>query len=247
MIRYYEEKNLIIPERNKSGYRLYNKELIKKILFIKKLQGYDFSLFDIKNLLKEEHYEKEFRNKIHSLLEKNERNLQIINKLLAEVESENDSIHTNQYYISTGFEKKYSAISLSKTIHLSEIENFISDFFNTINKELLMPLPPYCVSFKSIMEEAEKTTVEIIQPISDNHINTITLPIKKVRKNFYVKTIHKGSYDSIHRAYEKLYEWIDASKYVPQNYSVERYYIDASEVDSPEMYITEILIPIKNS
>ena len=51
-LRYYEELNLIVPQRTGSGYRLYSKEDIEKILRIKELrENLGFCLNDIKEFM----------------------------------------------------------------------------------------------------------------------------------------------------------------------------------------------------
>jgi len=51
-IRYYESRGLIpIPPRTESGYRIFPKETIKRINFIKHAQELDFTLEEIKKLL----------------------------------------------------------------------------------------------------------------------------------------------------------------------------------------------------
>ncbi|MFC0297775.1 Hg(II)-responsive transcriptional regulator [Geobacillus jurassicus] len=51
-IRYYERKGLILEtERTEGGYRLYTEETIRRIRFIKQLQGLGFTLAEIDKLL----------------------------------------------------------------------------------------------------------------------------------------------------------------------------------------------------
>lgn len=51
-IRYYERKGLIPEtERTEGGYRLYTEETIRRIQFIKRLQGLGFTLAEIHKLL----------------------------------------------------------------------------------------------------------------------------------------------------------------------------------------------------
>ncbi|NMH68396.1 Hg(II)-responsive transcriptional regulator [Bacillus sp. RO3] len=51
-IRYYERKSLMQkPRRNKSGYRIYSVDTVKRVTFIKKMQGLGFSLSEIYKLL----------------------------------------------------------------------------------------------------------------------------------------------------------------------------------------------------
>lgn len=51
-LRYYEKINLIpTAERNKSGYRLYPKETLNRLKFIKMMQNCGFSINEIKHIL----------------------------------------------------------------------------------------------------------------------------------------------------------------------------------------------------
>ncbi|OZS78053.1 Hg(II)-responsive transcriptional regulator [Tetzosporium hominis] len=51
-IRYYERKELLQePVRNNSGYRIYSKETVKRVGFIRRLQELGFSLNEIYKLL----------------------------------------------------------------------------------------------------------------------------------------------------------------------------------------------------
>ena len=51
-IRYYERKELLEePARNNSGYRIYSKDTVKRVGFIRRLQELGFSLNEIYKLL----------------------------------------------------------------------------------------------------------------------------------------------------------------------------------------------------
>lgn len=51
-IRFYERKGLIPPpSRSKGGYRLYTKDTVNRIRFIKRVKKLKFSLKDIQELL----------------------------------------------------------------------------------------------------------------------------------------------------------------------------------------------------
>jgi MerR family mercuric resistance operon transcriptional regulator len=51
-LRYYEREGLLPePERTEAGYRLYSKESVKRVQFIKRSQDLGFSLKEIKVLL----------------------------------------------------------------------------------------------------------------------------------------------------------------------------------------------------
>ncbi|WP_214807394.1 MULTISPECIES: Hg(II)-responsive transcriptional regulator [unclassified Exiguobacterium] len=51
-IRYYERKKLLQkPTKNSSGYRIYSKDTVKRVDFIKRMQELGFSLSEIDRLL----------------------------------------------------------------------------------------------------------------------------------------------------------------------------------------------------
>lgn len=52
-IRFYEQKGLIDgPPRNKSGYRLYSRGAVRRLLFVKKSRELGFSLREVAQLIK---------------------------------------------------------------------------------------------------------------------------------------------------------------------------------------------------
>lgn len=51
-LRYYERRGLLQPaRRSASGYRIYDRESAARLLFIKRAQGFGFSLEEIRELL----------------------------------------------------------------------------------------------------------------------------------------------------------------------------------------------------
>lgn len=62
-IRYYERRGLISePPRNDSGYRMFPKEVIQDIEFIKRAQDLGFTLEEIKDLLVASNGDEEFHS-----------------------------------------------------------------------------------------------------------------------------------------------------------------------------------------
>ena len=69
-LRYYAEIGLILPNEinYENGYRYYSIEQLETMLFIKRLKSYNFSLEEIKVILKSEELKEE---KLYSYLIKN--------------------------------------------------------------------------------------------------------------------------------------------------------------------------------
>ena len=73
-LRYYAEIGLILPNEinYENGYRYYSIEQLETMLFIKRLKSYNFSLEEIKIILKSEELKEE---KLYSYLIKNKEKL----------------------------------------------------------------------------------------------------------------------------------------------------------------------------
>ena len=73
-LRYYAEIGLILPNEinNENGYRYYSIEQLETMLFIKRLKSYNFSLEEIKTILKSEELKEE---KLYSYLIKKQREI----------------------------------------------------------------------------------------------------------------------------------------------------------------------------
>ena len=73
-LRYYDEIGLILPNEinNENGYRYYSIEQLETMLFIKRLKSYNFSLEEIKIILKSEELKEE---KLYSYLIKKQREI----------------------------------------------------------------------------------------------------------------------------------------------------------------------------
>ncbi|RCW49027.1 MerR family transcriptional regulator [Paenibacillus prosopidis] len=51
-VKYYEKRKLLSkPDRNESGYRIFSEDTVNDVKFIKKAQGFGFTLNEIKHLL----------------------------------------------------------------------------------------------------------------------------------------------------------------------------------------------------
>lgn len=100
-IRYYEETNLIDPERNPlNDYRVYTQSDIEKLKEIKLLRKLDISIEDIKKLQSKKITLDACMDKNIEKLDKKNRNLEIRKKLCREIKSDKDSlekINTNLY------------------------------------------------------------------------------------------------------------------------------------------------------
>jgi DNA-binding transcriptional MerR regulator len=97
-LRHYEEKGLIRPcHRSSNGYRHYSKDVLIKIVEIKKLKQMKFSLDEIKSflLLKEEGLPELVKNRLHAKVQSIDNEIQILQNSKKKVE--NQLLATNQF------------------------------------------------------------------------------------------------------------------------------------------------------
>jgi len=92
MLRYYDEKGLLIPKKDEmNGYRYYTNEDISKGNKIKLLRKYHFSIDEIKNVLEMDSttLKESYEQKIAELYEKTIEYYQLIEEMKAYIEPKN--------------------------------------------------------------------------------------------------------------------------------------------------------------
>ena len=109
--------------------------------------------------------------------------------------------------------------------------------------------PPMFICHETCVEEvmeADKTgsaDVEVIVPISRDIDETEEMKIYDLPSGKMAKLIHKGPYDKMDQAYEKLFNWIEENGKSITGPTREVYINDPNEVGIDET-LTEIYAPI---
>lgn len=249
MLRYYDEKDLLKSKKDKNnGYRYYTDEDIEIVNKIKLLRKYNFSVYEIKNVLKMncEEIKLAFQNKLDELNEQSNEYFDLVEDLKCYIGHNSTKNIFNNYDISFGVRKSFYAICLRKVVNDEGLELLIDKLIKLVGKTNFICAGTYFALFHSIEEKNSISyDVEVCQPILVK--NEITDPrIKFFEEANYISTIHIGDYNSIVYAYAALYNWVKLNGYNLAGPYIEKYYTDEYVVLDKNKFVTEISIVVKN-
>lgn len=254
-MRYYAEIGLILPEaiNQENGYRYYSIEQLKTMLLINRLKSYNFSLDEIKTLLKSETianeklYTELFRKKIEMEDQLKEIN-QTLNQLYEDISilkqgksimSYLDNIDVQLVDIPTMY-----ILSIREMVQEQnfpeQYTNCFSKLLKKINDENLTMLSPPMVLFHSEEFTKNGLDTEFAIPIKEYITGT-----RDFNPGLCLKTTLKGPYSELCSVYTKQREWAEKEGYESNNALYEVYITDPSEVLNKNELITEIYYPVK--
>lgn len=254
-LRYYAEIGLILPaEINpENGYRYYSVEQLETMLFINRLKSYNFSLEEIKTILKSEELLDE---KLYLALTKKkkeiEKQVQELKKTLDQLNNDISNLKQGKSIMSylesidvqlVEVPKMY-LLSFRKMVHeyefAEEYGNCFSKLFKKIQDDKLTILDPPMVLFHSAEFSPFGLDTEFAIPIKEYVTGT---------RDFYpglcLKTVLYGSYSNLSSVYTKQREWAEKEGYECNNALYEVYVTDPTQVSKESELITEIYYPVK--
>lgn len=254
-LRYYAEIGLILPvEINpENGYRYYSVEQLETMLFINRLKSYNFSLEEIKTILKSEELLDE---KLYLALTKKkkeiEKQVQEFKKTLDQLNNDISNLKQGKSIMSylesidvqlVEVPKMY-LLSFRKMVHeyefAEEYDNCFSKLFKKIQDDKLTILAPPMVLFHSEEFSLFGLDTEFAIPVKEYVTGT---------RDFYpglcLKTVLYGSYSNLSSVYTKQREWAEKEGYECNNALYEVYVTDPSQVSKESELITEIYYPVK--
>lgn len=254
-LRYYAEIGLILPvEINpENGYRYYSVEQLETMLFINRLKSYNFSLEEIKTILKSEELLDE---KLYLALTKKkkeiEKQVQEFKKTLDQLNNDISNLKQGKSIMSylesidvqlVEVPKMY-LLSFRKMVHeyefAEEYGNCFSKLFKKIQDDKLTILAPPMVLFHSEEFSLFGLDTEFAIPVKEYGTGT---------RDFYpglcLKTVLYGSYSNLSSVYTKQREWAEKEGYECNNALYEVYVTDPSQVSKESELITEIYYPVK--
>ncbi|QUH18497.1 MerR family transcriptional regulator [Alkaliphilus sp. B6464] len=254
-LRYYAEIDLILPvEINpENGYRYYSVEQLETMLFINRLKSYNFSLEEIKTILKSEELLDE---KLYLALTKKkkeiEKQVQEFKKTLDQLNNDISNLKQGKSIMSylesidvqlVEVPKMY-LLSFRKMVHeyefAEEYGNCFSKLFKKIQDDKLTILAPPMVLFHSEEFSLFGLDTEFAIPVKEYVTGT---------RDFYpglcLKTVLYGSYSNLSSVYTKQREWAEKEGYECNNALYEVYVTDPSQVSKESELITEIYYPVK--
>lgn len=257
-LRYYDKIGLFKPEYTDrhTGYRFYGYKQFFALSMIIQLKRLNFSLERIKqysstkdidlfeaNLIKEKELIRQEIDQLRNLEETTNRllkKIQISKDMPTghdcEIQEEPDRF---QYEINVNYEIK----DLYQYIHLL-YESYIKSTFKTnitAHGEIILKI------FKENLCEKQFHVYNSIGFFIDasQYSNMPARNVSHIPSGKFAACLHVGAYDTIHRSYQKLYDFIQKNGYSVCGDSLEYAIISVAMTDNPNNFITQIQIPIQ--
>ena len=254
-LRYYAEIGLILPDEinNENGYRYYSIEQLETMLFIKRLKSYNFSLEEIKTILKSEELKEE---KLYSYLIKKQREIdkqtKELNNTLEQINNDISNLKQGKSIMSymEELDVKFVEVPNMNLIYIrkmvqeyefvEEYGNCFGKIFNKIKDNKLTITAPPMVLFHSSEYSPFGLDTEFAIPVKEYVTGS-----RDFNPGLCLKTIVKGSYSDLSSVYARQLEYAEKEGYKGKDALFEVYVTDPATVESESDLITEVYYPIK--
>lgn len=246
-----------------TGYRYYDASQIVTVNKILALKDAGFSLIEISNLIKDD-------APVRLLLELLENKAQLLESTLEEEYNRLERLHTNIFLIKNGGIPKMNEIIIktvepilvasarkvfSKESFDENLEQMWPTVNNYINAKGIKRTIPCLMIYHSgwwdmkqwnLIYDEQTLDVEVAEPVTkffegNGEVQVYELP--KIEKMACI--VHHGSFSTISKTFDTLFEWIRQNNYVADGPIREIYHKGDWVTDNPNEYITELQIPIK--
>lgn len=243
-LRYYEEINLVVPNRGENNYRIYTDEHLQQLNIIRDLRKFNIPLEEIKDYL-----EKRTVEKTLNLLKKQqifiEQELSALQEMQHIVEERIDLFtHTTQ--IPEGecqvmdYPDRYVIASIDKDIESEHVDISLKELYK-IYENKLPHLEQHMIGSFLYNTSANIINHRVFYLIeNNNNPNTLVIP-----KGKYAAICYKGSYKKTQQYIMKLREYLANNNYTADGDLFETYIIDFHETHITDEYVTRIEVKIK--
>jgi len=254
-LRYYDSKGLLVPEARDSitGYRYYTAGQLERGVKVRTLTLLGFSLDDIAVILKslDDGDLDSYKMILNKQLSQTRAEISRLERIESLLENPDEMIKMT---LTEPVEKKIPQLRiLSKTQRgsISELmSNLIGDVMGVIyhpdnQRNLVKMTGPLMTLYHEPEPDLEDMCVDVAVPITGKI--SLTDPDAEVRNlpaETVLSLVHKGPYDSIGLAYQKLMEYA-ASKNIELTGPFRELYLNDPQVTDPEDIMTEIQAPLK--
>lgn len=262
---HYEKHKILIPMSvdQFTGYRYYDASQIVTVNKILALKDAGFSLTEISTLIKD-------KTSLQLLIEMLENKAQLLASALEVEYNRLERLHTNIFLIKNGGIPQMNEIiiktvesilvaSTRKVITKISFDENLEQMWPTVNnyinekgiKRTIPCLMIYHSGWWDINElnlnyDEQTLDIEVVEPVTksfegNGEVRVYELP--KIDKMACI--VHHGSFSTIGKTFDALFEWIRQNNYVADGPIREIYHKGDWVTDNPNEYITELQIPIK--
>lgn len=252
-LMYYEKLGILKPIRDENSYRLYSINDIWKLNLIKELRELNFPMQRIKKYIDNRTLESTknlFREEISIIDEKIEdfkRKKEEVEKRL-EIINEDLKVETfNEIKIKEIEERK--AIILNGDIKRDEEADFLikklhkkfEGRFNMLGNNNIGAI----FSLDKLQQGEYDFYKSVFCFLENEDIKDEDFSNMKFNKGKYISCMYKGDYSKKAKCLEKMFEYINKSKFKIKSEPIEIYRVDIHETGKVEEFITELQIEVE--
>ncbi len=245
-LRHYDKTGLIHPctVNEENGYRFYSEEQIPKMLLIKKLKYYGFSLTDIKDMLSD--------NSI--LLSKLKKQKNVLcesiygtNIVIKDLEQHIQSLertcdimsYQNNYEIKLTETTDMPVISVRQNMSIDDYGKYYGILYKRVADENIV-LDGKCIAFYHDKEfDPDNSDIELALGVAEK-----TQSDKTISGALCASTTHFGSYAKLPEAYGAITRWISDNGYEITAPPYEIYVTSHFDKIPVEQWETQIFFPV---
>lgn len=254
-LRYYDEIGLIKPSEinPENGYRYYSIKQLETMLFINRLKQHNFSLEEIKIIIKSEELQDEMLYvELNKKKKEIERQIQIYERTIEQLDKDITALKHGKSIMSyldnidiqlVEIPNMY-LVSIHKMLHKFELAEQYRVCFDLMLKKIqhdkLTVAAPPMVLYHSDEFKPFGLDIEFAIPIEEYATGT-----RDFRPGLCLKTILHGAYSNLPSIYTKQCEWAAQNGYENNGALYEVYITDPSQVLSEDELVTEIYYPVK--
>lgn len=269
MLRYYEEKNIVVPiMRNKENrYRYYNEKQLEELLLLKELKKVGFSLEQLKviinnrNLLyfkselekKMQTHNDMIMNALKEIQHYTELYYRVLDALSMQIDDEKQPIEKKDEAQLLSFfnhqEKPIVSISYYGIFNLRKVHmEKVAYLYNIIEQYGLRTDGPVNVIFHNCIETSyseKEGEVEVFIPLSKYDKRCPF--VRMLPETQYITTTLKGDYLLLENKYQQIFNNAEKLNIKYENTSIEEYVVGPTMTSCLEEYVTKIYLPIINN
>lgn len=254
-LRYYAKIGLILPNEinSENGYRYYSIDQLDTMLFINRLKSYNFSLDEIKTILKSnDHTNKQLYLELIKKKKEIKKEMVEVKKMLERLDDDitilkqGKSIMTylDDIDVQLVEEPVVNLLSIRKKIFENEMATEYNKCFSALIKKIhddkLTILSSPMVLFHNNEFGEQGLDIEFAIPIKE-----IVTKTRDFKPGLCLKTILHGSYSNLSSVYAKQCKWAEQNDYINNGPLYEVYVNDPLQVTDESELMTEIYYPIK--
>ncbi len=248
-LRHYDKIGLIHPSsvNTENGYRFYSEEQIPKMLLIKKLKYYGFSLTDINDILSDESILltnlKKQKNVLRNSIDDTNMIIHDIEQHIQALERTGDIMsYQNNYNIKLTETDNIPVISTRQNMSIDDFGKYYGMLYKRVADENII-LTGKCMAFYHDKEfNPDNSDIELALSVQD-----IKQADKTIPGTLCASTTHFGSYSKLSEAYGAITRWISENNCEITAPPYEIYVTSHFDKIPVEQWETQIFFPVKNA